>query len=53
MQVLRQAFQLIADEVPVFYLWRMQTIVGIANSIDYEPDPQGAVAATDIAVRRD
>jgi peptide/nickel transport system substrate-binding protein len=50
-QVLAQAFALINEEVPVFYLWRMQTLVGIANNIEYEPDPQGAVAATDIAVR--
>jgi peptide/nickel transport system substrate-binding protein len=51
MQVLAKAFDLIYEEVPVFYLWRMKTIVGIANSIAYEADAQGAVAPTDIVVK--
>lgn len=50
-QLLLQAVDLIQDEVPAFFLWRINSIYGISDKIAFKPHSDERVWGTDITVK--
>lgn len=50
-QLLLQAFDMIQDEVPAFFLWRINSIYGISDKIAFTPHADERLWGTDITVK--
>jgi peptide/nickel transport system substrate-binding protein len=49
--MLLQAFNIIQEEVPAFFLWRIDVIYGISNKVTFQPHSDGRIFGTDILVK--
>jgi len=51
-QLLLQAFDIIQDEVPAFFLWRVNMNYGIADNVEFQPRSDERVFGADIVVKK-
>jgi peptide/nickel transport system substrate-binding protein len=49
--LLLQAFDMIQDEAPALYLWRIASLYGISNKVTFKPHSDERVYGTDITVK--
>jgi peptide/nickel transport system substrate-binding protein len=49
--LLLQAFDIIQDEVPAFFLWRINAVYGVSDKVVFKPHSDERVFATDITVK--
>ena len=49
--LLLQAFDIIEDEVPAFFLWRINAVYGISDKVAFRPHSDERMWGTDIAVK--
>jgi peptide/nickel transport system substrate-binding protein len=49
--LLRKAMSIITDEAPAHFLWRHKMATGVANSLDFKPDPTMDIYAVNIKVK--
>lgn len=50
-QVLLQAFDLIQQEVPAFFLWRIDVLYGVSDKVGFKPHSDERIFGTDITVK--
>ena len=50
-QRLKEAMELLWEEVPIAWLFQYQTIYGVSNRFDYRPSPEGKMYAWDLRPR--
>jgi peptide/nickel transport system substrate-binding protein len=50
-QMLNDAYNLIMTDAPVIFLWSYQDAYGLANSIDWKPQPNEHIRGFDIHVK--
>ncbi len=50
-QNLLQAFDIIQEEVPAFFLWRINSLYGLSDKIAFVPHPDDRLFGTDITVK--
>jgi peptide/nickel transport system substrate-binding protein len=49
--LLRQAFDLVQQEVPALFLWRIDALYGISDKVAFEPHSDERIFGTDIVVK--
>jgi len=50
-QLLLESFNLIQEEMPAFFLWRIDQIYGISDKVAFQPHSDERVFGTDITVK--
>lgn len=50
-QLLLQAYDLIQQEVPAFFLWRIDALYGVPDKVGFKPHSDERIFGTDIAVK--
>ncbi len=50
-KLLLQAFDIIQEEVPAFFLWRINAVYGISDKVAFQPHSDERVWGTDITVK--
>jgi peptide/nickel transport system substrate-binding protein len=50
--LLLQAFDIIEDELPAFFLWRINSLYGISDRIAFKPQSDEKIFGTDIVVKK-
>jgi len=50
-QLLLQAFDLIQQEVPAFFLWRIDALYGVSDKVGFKPHSDERIFGTDITVK--
>jgi peptide/nickel transport system substrate-binding protein len=50
--LLRQAFDIIQQELPAFFLWRINALYGISDRIAFKPHSDERIFGTDIVVKK-
>jgi peptide/nickel transport system substrate-binding protein len=50
-QLLLQAFDLIQEEVPALFLWRIDALYGISDKVEFKPHSDERIFGTDITVK--
>ena len=50
--LLLQAFNMIEEDLPAFFLWRINSLYGISNKIAFKPEADERIFGTDIMVKK-
>ena len=50
--LLREAFDLIQEELPAFFLWRINALYGVSEKIAFKPSSDERIFGTDIVVKK-
>lgn len=51
-KALNAAFKAIEDQAPACFMWRHKLLYGIANSVNYKPEPAGHIFGVDITMNK-
>jgi peptide/nickel transport system substrate-binding protein len=50
-KLLQKVYSIIQEDVPAFFLWRINVIYGVSNKVDYTPRPNHRIYGTDMTMK--
>lgn len=50
-KLLQKAYSILQEDVPAFFLWRINVVYGVSNKVDYTPRPNHRIYGTDMTVK--